>query len=92
VSAYQRGYAAELRAKRILERGGWVVCRAAGSHGLIDIVAWRADGILLVQVKRGTGRLSRTERTNLKRMPRPPNACVVCWRFVGRDKPLIEVL
>jgi Holliday junction resolvase len=93
MSAYRRGYAAELRAKRILERRGHVVVRAAGSHGPVDLVGIAKHWTRLVQVKRGRG-ISRVERTNLMVLKDrlPPYYSLEVWRFVGRGKPMIEVL
>lgn len=92
--SYRRGYQAELRAKRILERLGYTVIRAAGSHGLFDVCGFRRDGVVLVQVKRGVGRLSLAERGELRAACRnlPPNARVEYWRFLPRKKPLVEIL
>lgn len=95
---YRAGYAAELRAKRILERQGWFVLRSAGSHSPVDLVALHpSHHVLLVQVKRGSARLSREERTNLKLLKSHSQRAyygvtIQCWRFVGRGKPVIEVL
>jgi hypothetical protein len=71
---YANGANAERRIKRELEARGAFVVRAAGSHGCADLVAlWpvRDGGDVppkdpwLVQVKRGTGRATREERTDL---------------------------
>lgn len=95
---YRRGYAAELRAKRILERQGWFVIRSAGSHSPLDLVAFRGlltRGVFIrmIQVKRNAY-LSRHDRDELGILKRiaPPHTAIECWRFVGRGKPLIEVL
>ena len=50
---YIAGRAAEYEARTILQNAGYDVMRAAGSHGLFDLIAWknRVD-ILLIQVKR----------------------------------------
>ena len=94
MTAYRRGYAAELRAKRILERLGYTVIRAAGSHGLFDVCGLRRDGIVLVQVRRGAARLSSAERAEFRsvRASLPSNARCEYWRFVGRQKPIVEIL
>ena len=97
---YARGRAAEYRAKKMLERQGWLVIRSAGSRSPVDLIAlqplkrdyraWAAlADVLLVQVKRNA-HLTRAERTNLKMLKRYGN--VQCWRFVGPGKPLVEVL
>lgn len=50
---YIAGRAAEYEARDILHQAGYDVIRAAGSHGLFDLIAWknRVD-ILIIQVKR----------------------------------------
>ena len=49
---YRRGYLAERRAAKVLERAGYVVARTAGSHSPFDVVAVNANGVRLIQVKR----------------------------------------
>ena len=46
-----RGSEAELRARDILEADGYVVTKAGGSLGAADLVAMRADGCKIIQVK-----------------------------------------
>ena len=47
-----RGHDRERRVKRFLEDDGWVVVRAAGSLGPVDLVALRADSRpRLIEVK-----------------------------------------
>ena len=48
MSHYQKGRRAEIRAKKELEKAGFVVTRAAGSKGVADLVATK---VLYVQVK-----------------------------------------
>lgn len=49
---YQRGRRAEYEAKKLLEKRGYQVIRAAGSHGPFDLVAIRVgDPVLGLQIK-----------------------------------------
>jgi len=57
MSRYRTGARAEYKLKHELEKNGWHVIRAAGSHGKWDLVAvrrrnGRLDILLLIQVKR----------------------------------------
>ena len=56
MSRYRTGARAEYKLKHELEKNGWHVIRAAGSHGKWDLVAVRKHNgrldILLIQVKR----------------------------------------
>lgn len=56
MSRYRIGARAEYKLKHELERRGWSVTRAAGSHGKWDLIAVRKRNggldILLIQVKR----------------------------------------
>ena len=56
-TSYQRGRSAEYRSKKWLESEGFLVVRAAGSKGPIDLVAIPRDGsthcVKIVQVKLG---------------------------------------
>ena len=89
---YRRGYAAEKRARRILERLGYTVIESRGSRGLFDVCGLRRDGVVLVQVKRGAARLSPAERAEIREVRRtlPSNARCEYWRFLPRKKPIIE--
>jgi len=53
MSRYRKGAEAEWELKRHLEANGLLVVRAAGSHGLFDLVAIGPKEVLLIQVKRG---------------------------------------
>ena len=50
---YKKGAAAEYYMKRVLESVGYVVTRAAGSHGTFDLVALGKADVVAVQSKRG---------------------------------------
>ena len=43
---YSRGAAFERRIKKDLEKRGYYAIRSAGSHGLIDIAAFKGDIVL----------------------------------------------
>ena len=88
-----KGRRAEHRARRLLEAAGFAVCRAAGSKGPADLIAWDALSIRFVSVKSGTQYASALEREALQMLPRPANASVEVWRFPDRcQAPLIERL
>jgi len=89
----QKGRRAEHKARAVLEAAGFSVCRAAGSKGPADLVAWDATSIRFVSVKSGTRYASAIEREALHRMPRPANASIEIWRWPDRCRaPLIERL
>ena len=52
MSAGTRGSAAEIRTIREFEKQGYWCVRAAGSHGVADLVALKPRQALLIQVKR----------------------------------------
>jgi Holliday junction resolvase len=89
-----KGRRSEHRARHILEAAGYAVCRAAGSKGPADLIAWNTQAIRFINVKCGTKYLSAVEREALTtQTPWPPNATVEVWRFPDRCRePLIEVL
>jgi Holliday junction resolvase len=90
MNCYRKGRRAEHRARAILEAAGFEVCRAAGSKGPADLIAWDARSIRFVSVK-SNGYASAIEREQLALMPRPTNASVEIWRFVDRGRaPSIE--
>lgn len=49
---YHQGAAAERQVRKTLEQDGWMVVRAAGSRGPVDLVALRPGVAILIQVKR----------------------------------------
>lgn len=92
MTRYGAGAAAERRAVRDLEAAGYVVIRAAGSLGPLDLVAIGPCGVRAVQVKRDSdGRPLRPSeleavREELRALPRPPGVVYEVWvgRTVGR--------
>jgi Holliday junction resolvase len=92
VTRYGAGAAAERRAVRDLEAAGYLVVRAAGSLGPLDLVAIGPCGVRAVQVKRDSpGRPLRPSeleavREELRALPRPPGVAYELWvgRTVGR--------
>lgn len=88
-----KGRRAEHRARRLLEAAGFSVCRAAGSKGPADLIAWDAVSIRLISVKSGTRYASAIEREALRLLAVPPNATREIWRYPDRCRePLIERL
>jgi Holliday junction resolvase len=50
---YVNGRATEYRAKKELEKDGYTVIRAAGSHGPWDLIAMQGDtGVRCIQIKK----------------------------------------
>ena len=87
-----KGRRAEHWVRGELERLGYTVVRAAASKGPVDLVAWDADTIRLVQVKAGQRGCSPAEREVLRQLVRPTNATVEVWTLRDRALPLIKVL
>lgn len=88
-----KGRRAEHRARALLEAVGYSVCRAAGSKGPADLVAWDALSIRFISVKSGKRYASAIEKEALQLMARPANSSIEVWRFPPRCKePLLEKL
>jgi Holliday junction resolvase len=88
-----KGRRAEHRARHLLESSGFTVCRAAGSRGLVDLVAWDSVSLRFISVKSGTRYCSALEREGLQLMPRPACSSIEVWRWPHRARsPLIETL
>ena len=87
-----KGRRAEHQARKLLEASGFTVCRAAGSKGSADLIAWDDVSIRFISVKSGTKYASRREREALRLLLVPPNASKQIWRFVDGcpRAPLIE--
>jgi Holliday junction resolvase len=93
VNTAHKGRRAEHRARALLEAAGFAVCRAAGSKGPADLIAWDTTSIRFISVKSGTKYASALEREALQFLTRLENASVEIWRFPDRCRaPLIERL
>ena len=81
---YRRGVEAERRARDELETQGYLVIRAAGSKGPIDLVAIGVDHLRLIQVKRTAGKpghgLAKSLRA-LVDLSVPENASIELWQW-----------
>ncbi len=76
---------------RLLEAAGYTASRTAGSHGPVDVIAWDALGLRLIQVKAGSANITPADRECLTNMLRPSNATVEVWRWKDRIRePQIE--
>ena len=49
---YARGRQIEWKAQHELEKKGLSTIRTAGSHGLVDVIAWSDEEIIFIQCKR----------------------------------------
>lgn len=55
---YKKGANRERQVMALLQKEGYLVCRAAGSHGAADLIAIKAGTIYLIQVKRTKSKFS----------------------------------
>ena len=62
---YARGRRLEYDTINALQAHGWNTIRAAGSHGTVDILAWKRQELLAIQCK-VDGKLSPAERFQLR--------------------------
>ena len=86
---YTRGRSREYQVLRKLRAEGWCCSRSAASHGPVDIFAGKGGQILMIQVKSGKGRASRTEKEVLKVSGEAFQSRVEIWRF-KKGKPLVR--
>lgn len=81
-----RGYRAERKAREALEGEGYTVVRSAASKGPFDLVAFNAERVRFVQVKRVKGgRLPPKEAGALRSVPVPPCATRELWVYRDGD-------
>lgn len=77
---YANGAAMERLAKAELESQGYKVVRSAGSHSLVDLVAWDAYGFRLIQIKKSKHKRSfGKEVRQLKTLPVPEGTAKELW-------------
>ena len=93
-SRKEKGRKRELRARKMLSEVGYMVIRAAGSHGLFDLVAISGTGgIRLIQVK--SNRKPPPAEMEALRDFKVPTCCTSkeLWVFYdGTHEPSIEVI
>jgi Holliday junction resolvase len=86
---YHRGARLERLARKTLEQNGYAVIRSAGSKGAVDLAAFSAKRVLLVQVK--AGRVTPADVRKLKAFPAPPGAVKQFWQRDGKGWKVSEV-
>lgn len=93
MSNYSKGRAFEYRAQKLLEAAGYQTTRAAGSKGVVDVVAYGCGPVRLISIKSNGVYVSAVEREALQRVKANTLAQVEIWRFMPRKRdPLIEVI
>lgn len=89
---YRKGRTREYRVMDILEPLGFYCCRAAGSKGLWDILAFNTKELKLIQVKCNRGPTG-IEREQMELFQAPSFATKELWIFKDRIKdPIIKIL
>jgi len=79
----QKGYRFELEAKKYLEDKGCLVFRSAGSHSLIDLIAFSTQYkvVYFVRCKYGTSKMDKADVIGLTRLAEKFNVIpVYCSR------------
>ena len=84
---YKSGRAFEYRIAKMLREEGWFVIRAAGSHGIADLVAAKGGQWRIIQCK-NNGKLPPDERTALIRLAVGLNAIPIFAYKDGRKAVL----
>ena len=96
VTNYQRGRSAEYKAVKELQAAGYIVTRAAGSHGLWDVVAVNANGVRMIQVKSDVDENDvrfecKVAKEAMAKIFRPSNVSYEVWgRVHGRNGWIIR--
>jgi Holliday junction resolvase len=82
--AFRRGERGEQRAMTLLQNDGWECARTR--KGPIDVVAGKGGRVLLIQVKSGKARISRTGLSRVVDWGRAFDADAEIWYFRGRGR------
>ncbi|MGA2260820.1 MAG: hypothetical protein ABSH28_05220 [Acidobacteriota bacterium] len=88
---YTRGRGREYRTMDMLRKLGYYPIRAAGSHGLFDVVAIGPEHVRLIQVKFNC-KPTAEERRALESFATPENVVKELWVFKCRMQPEIYTL
>ena len=78
---YEQGRRLEYRTIKNFEDMGCTAIRTAGSHSLVDVIAWDTRSIWLTQIKSGSGRMTPAEIEAFKEMSAPPNALKQIYHY-----------
>lgn len=92
---YIRGYVAERKAQKILEKAGYITARTAGSHSPFDVIAICPNGVRLIQVKRVKEQNSinfalEEGKEEMLLCPKVPNITLEVWIYRDRDGFVIQ--
>jgi Holliday junction resolvase len=66
-----------------LRKQGWMASRSAASHGAVDVFAAKDGKILLVQVKSGKARATKSELEELAEWGKHANGDAEVWYYKG---------
>lgn len=80
----------ERKARDILEKEGYSVCKSGGSLGVWDLIAINRERIRLIQVKTNN-QPSKLELDKMKLFEAPSNTTKELWVFIDwKKQPLIR--
>ncbi len=88
---YEKGRRREYQVIRTMEAAGFYCIRAAGSHGLFDVVAIGPNELRLIQVK-ANQMASQAEQESLREFDLgPEGTSKFIWLYInGQRKPIIH--
>jgi len=90
---YRYGASRERALKKMLEKRGWFVVRAAGSKGAVDLLAVKDGKCVGIQVKSGTARPTSEEKKQLSDLTKFGMETIIAlwdkqkrkWKFLTPD-------
>lgn len=89
---YEKGRAYEYKTIRILESAGYDCTRAAGSHGVWDVVGICRWGMVVCQVKVGTG-ITASDKELCQEYKAPTNCIKLIHEWTkGEPWPKVTIL
>lgn len=77
---------------RALRSEGWLCSRSAASHSAVDVFACKDGGMLIIQVKSGSARMTGKDREELKAWADASGARAEVWFFRRRGGVKKEVV
>jgi len=85
---YKKGSKREYQTRNKLRKQGYNVLRAAGSHGVFDIVAINSESVRLIQVKNCKKRLyiDKGAERSIENFNCPDNCSKEIWVYVDYDR------
>ncbi|NCN52183.1 hypothetical protein GW931_04190 [archaeon] len=89
---YRKGRYYERKTRIKLKKDGFYTIRSAASKGIVDIVAFNNQELILIQVKSGASQFTKKAERQFLRLPVPLGVKKALWSWKLRRDPIIKII